>query len=239
MCFFSSLLTRPKTNEEEEEEESVDDASSFQSDSSLFVPTCSFFKVHFFPFFPSVRSQYVVCIVTRESEKNTFHTQSVASQFKRTFQARSHQTHTHTHARSMPVGNLRTAANDEQDDDPRALRPIPIATKDVVSFIEKKNHHVPGHTAEVVSFLFPTSRFDRRRLSNDDDDDDEKSALPSLRLSENGRTEREREKFARHETRFFRLSSSRLSFSLSRARLLFSSIKKSEFESILSRCFVL
>ena len=194
-----------------------------------------FLKCLFFLFFRSHQS----VVVTRESEKNTFHTQSVASQFKRTFQARSHQTHTHTHARSMPVGNLRTAANDEQDDDPRALRPIPIATKDVVSFVEKKNHHVPGHTAEVVSFLFPTSRFDRRRLSNDDDDDDEKSALPSLRLSENGRTEREREKFARHETRFFRLSSSRLSFSLSRARLLFSSIKKSEFESILSRCFVL
>jgi hypothetical protein len=122
----------------------------------------------------------------------------------------------------MPVGNLRTAANDEQDDDPRALRPIPIATKDVVSFVEKKNHHVPGHTAEVVSFLFPTSRFDRRRLSNDDDDDDEKSALPSLRLSENGRTERERERNLRVTKRVSFVSRLRVSLSLARARVFFS-----------------
>ena len=53
----------------------------------------------------------------------------------------------------MPVGNLRTAANDEQDDDPRALRPIPIATKDMVSFVEK-NTHEPGENAEVVRFFF-------------------------------------------------------------------------------------
>lgn len=52
----------------------------------------------------------------------------------------------------MPVGNLRTAANDEQDDDPRALRPIPIATKDVVSFVEKNN--TAGQNAEVVRFMF-------------------------------------------------------------------------------------
>ena len=65
----------------------------------------------------------------------------------------------------MPVGNLRTAANDEQDDDPRALRPIPIATKDMVSFVEKNTHREPGENAEVVRFLLcfsssPTSRFD-------------------------------------------------------------------------------
>ena len=60
----------------------------------------------------------------------------------------------------MPVGNLRTAANDERDDDPRALRPIPIATKDAVSFVEKNTP--PGQNAEVVRFLCfsPTSRFD-------------------------------------------------------------------------------
>ena len=67
----------------------------------------------------------------------------------------------------MPVvGNLRTAANDEQDDDPRALRPIPIATKDMVSFVEK-NTHKPGETRKwYVFFVFssPTSRFDRRRM---------------------------------------------------------------------------
>jgi hypothetical protein len=53
----------------------------------------------------------------------------------------------------MPVGNLRTAANNDQDDDPRALRPIPIATKDMVSFVEKNNNQ-PGQNAEVVRFMF-------------------------------------------------------------------------------------
>ena len=52
----------------------------------------------------------------------------------------------------MPVGNLRTAANNDLDDDPRALRPIPIATKDVVSFVEKNNP--PGQNAEVVRLMF-------------------------------------------------------------------------------------
>ena len=52
----------------------------------------------------------------------------------------------------MPVGNLRTAANNDQDDDPRALRPIPIATKDMVSFVEK-NNTAAGQNAEVVSVL--------------------------------------------------------------------------------------
>ena len=65
----------------------------------------------------------------------------------------------------MPVGNLRTAANNDQDDDPRALRPIPIATKDTVSFVEKNQ---PGQNAEVVRFIFlcfsPTSRFDHHRF---------------------------------------------------------------------------
>ena len=57
----------------------------------------------------------------------------------------------------MPVGNLRTAANNDQDDDPRALRPIPIATKDVVSFFEKNNP--PGQNAEVVRRLLMFSLF--------------------------------------------------------------------------------
>ena len=64
----------------------------------------------------------------------------------------------------MPVGNLRTAANDERDDDPRALRPIPIATKDAVSFVEKNTP--PGQNAEVVRYFLcfsPTSRFDHHR----------------------------------------------------------------------------
>jgi len=55
--------------------------------------------------------------------------------------------------KNMPVGNLRTAANNDQDDDPRALRPIPIATKDMVSFVEKNNNQ-PGQNAEVVRFMF-------------------------------------------------------------------------------------
>ena len=54
----------------------------------------------------------------------------------------------------MPVGNLRTAANNDQDDDPRALRPIPIATKDMVSFVEKNNNNAAGQNAEVVRFMF-------------------------------------------------------------------------------------
>ena len=77
----------------------------------------------------------------------------------------------------MPVGNLRTAANDERDDDPRALRPIPIATKDVVSFVEKNNP--PGQNAEVVrrllmfSLFFPNvSIWSSSSLSNDVDDDE-------------------------------------------------------------------
>ena len=70
----------------------------------------------------------------------------------------------------MPVGNLRTAANNDQDDDPRALRPIPIATKDMVSFVEKNNNAAGQNAEVVVCFLMfsPTSRFDR--LSNDDDE---------------------------------------------------------------------
>jgi len=54
----------------------------------------------------------------------------------------------------MPVGNLRTAANNDQEDDPRALRPIPIATKDMVSFVEKNNNNAAGQNAEVVRFMF-------------------------------------------------------------------------------------
>ena len=98
----------------------------------------------------------------------------------------------------MPVvGNLRTAANDEQDDDPRALRPIPIATKDMVSFVEK-NTHKPGENAEVVRFLcffFPNVSI---WSSSNDDDDEKKSALRLvLAFSSSFRernVEREREK---------------------------------------------
>ena len=73
----------------------------------------------------------------------------------------------------MPVGNLRTAANNDQDDDPRALRPIPIATKDMVSFVEK-NNTAAGQNAEVVRFMFFNGFPQRLDLivSND-----EKSAL--------------------------------------------------------------
>ena len=61
---------------------------------------------------------------------------SRSSQFKRTCKSLIPYA---THSHQMPVGNLRTAANNDQDDDPRALRPIPIATKDMVSFVEKNN----------------------------------------------------------------------------------------------------
>jgi hypothetical protein len=121
----------------------------------------------------------------------------------------------------MPVGNLRTAANNDQDDDPRALRPIPIATKDMVSFVEKNN--AAGQNAEVVSVLsivFPqrldlivsrTMMMMRRRAHFF-------WFCSSLRLSEN-RIKREREKCALHRVLVFRIS-----FSLSRAHL-FSSIE--------------
>tara|TARA_B110000459_G_scaffold201987_1_gene253983 strand:- start:2914 stop:3180 length:267 start_codon:yes stop_codon:yes gene_type:complete len=76
----------------------------------------------------------------------------------------------------MPVGNLRTAANNDQDDDPRALRPIPIATKDMVSFVEKNN--TAGQNAEVVRFMF-FNGFPQRLdlIVSNDDDDEKKSAL--------------------------------------------------------------
>ena len=76
----------------------------------------------------------------------------------------------------MPVGNLRTAANNDQDDDPRALRPIPIATKDMVSFVEKNN--TAGQNAEVVRFMF-FNGFPQRLdlIVSNDDDAEKKSAL--------------------------------------------------------------
>jgi len=122
----------------------------------------------------------------------------------------------------MPVGNLRTAANNDQDDDPRALRPIPIATKDMVSFVEK-NNNAAGQNAEVVRFMFFNGFPQRLDLivSND-----EKSALllvllfPSSFRERN--KEREREKCALHRVRAY--SSSHLFLSLSRAHL-FSSIE--------------
>lgn len=128
----------------------------------------------------------------------------------------------------MPVGNLRTAANNDQDDDPRALRPIPIATKDMVSFVEK-NNNAAGQNAEVVSVLFNVfpqrldlivSRTMRRAHFF--------WFCSSLRLSEKGIREREmRVK-----------SSSRLSHlfpSLSRASFL---VNRSDLNRW-SRCFVL
>ena len=120
-----------------EEEESVD--SSFQSDSS--------FQHFFFAFF----SVFSVLRVHSTRKKNT-HT--VAPHNSNALLKHSNYTHTRS---SMPVGNLRTAANDERDDDPRALRPIPIATKDVVSFVEKNNP--PGQNAEVVRRLLMFSLF--------------------------------------------------------------------------------
>jgi hypothetical protein len=64
----------------------------------------------------------------------------------------------------MAAGNLRTAANNDQDDDPRALVPIPIATREMTSLVERLN---PGVNAEVVRvslanfFFSPTSLCDR------------------------------------------------------------------------------
>ena len=118
----------------------------------------------------------------------------------------------------MPVGNLRTAANNDQDDDPRALRPIPIATKDMVSFVEKNNNNAAGQNAEVVRFMFfngfpqrldlIVSRTMRRAHFF--------WFCSSLRLSENRiKREREREKCALHRVLVFRIS-----YSLSRAHLV-------------------
>ena len=103
--------------------------------------------------YSSVSNSYLVT----QSKKNT---QAVSPHNSNALLQRSN----YTHARSMPVGNLRTAANDERDDDPRALRPIPIATKDAVSFVEKNTP--PGQNAEVVRYFLcfsPTSRFDHHR----------------------------------------------------------------------------
>ena len=93
--------------------------------------------------YSSVSNSYLVT----QSKKNT---QAVSPHNSNALLQRSN----YTHARSMPVGNLRTAANDERDDDPRALRPIPIATKDMVSFVEKNNNNAAGQNAEVVRFMF-------------------------------------------------------------------------------------
>ena len=105
--------------------------------------------------YSSVSNSYLVT----QSKKNT---QAVSPHNSNALLQRSN----YTHARSMPVGNLRTAANDERDDDPRALRPIPIATKDAVSFVEKNNNNAAGQNAEVVRYFLcfsPTSRFDHHR----------------------------------------------------------------------------
>lgn len=135
----------------------------------------------------------------------------------------------------MPVGNLRTAANNDQDDDPRALRPIPIATKDMVSFVEK-NNTAAGQNAEVVSVLsivFPqrldlivsrTMMMMRRRAHFF-------WFCSSLRLSEN-RIKRERERNARY-IEFSSFAS--LSLSLARASFL---VNRSDLNRW-SRCFVL
>ena len=90
----------------------------------------------------------------------------------------------------MPVGNLRTAANNDQDDDPRALRPIPIATKDMVSFVEK-NNNAAGQNAEVVRFMFFNGFPQRLDLivSND-----EKSALLLVLLFPSSFRERNKER---------------------------------------------
>jgi hypothetical protein len=122
----------------------------------------------------------------------------------------------------MPVGNLRTAANNDQDDDPRALRPIPIATKDMVSFVEKNNNNAAGQNAEVVRFMFFNGFPQRLDLIVSRTMMMRRAHFfwfcSSLRLSEN-RTKREREKCALHRVLVFRIS-----FSLSRAHL-FSSIE--------------
>ena len=72
----------------------------------------------------------------------------------------------------MAAGNLRTAANNDQDDDPRALVPIPIATREMTSLVERLN---PGVNAEVVRFCFslePILFFVfPQRLSNDQRDE--------------------------------------------------------------------
>lgn len=130
----------------------------------------------------------------------------------------------------MPVGNLRTAANNDQDDDPRALRPIPIATKDMVSFVEK-NNNTAGQNAEVVRscfFVFPNVSIWSSRMMM------MRAHFfwfwPSLLLSEKGI---KREKCALNRVLVFRL---RISFSLSRKRL--DIVNQSDLNRW-SRCFVL
>lgn len=110
----------------------------------------------------------------------------------------------------MPVGNLRTAANNDQDDDPRALRPIPIATKDMVSFVEK-NNNTAGQNAEVVRFMFLC--FPQRLDLIVSNDDDASALLLVLAFSSSFR-ERNKEREMRVKSSS-RLSSSYLFLSLS------------------------
>ena len=134
----------------------------------------------------------------------------------------------------MPVGNLRTAANNDQDDDPRALRPIPIATKDMVSFVEK-NNNAAGQNAEVVRFMFfngfpqrldlIVSRMMMMRRAHFF------WFCSSLRLSEKGI--REREMRVTSSSRVFVFAS--LTLSLARASFL---VNRSDLNRW-SRCFVL
>ena len=129
----------------------------------------------------------------------------------------------------MPVGNLRTAANNDQDDDPRALRPIPIATKDMVSFVEK-NNNAAGQNAEVVRFMFFNGFPQRLDLIVSRTMMMRRRAhffwfCSSLRLSERG-TKRERN--ARY-IEFSRLRL-RISYSLSRAHIFYRQSKR--FESM-------
>ena len=135
----------------------------------------------------------------------------------------------------MPVGNLRTAANNDQDDDPRALRPIPIATKDMVSFVEK-NNNAAGQNAEVVRFMFFNGFPQRLDLIVSRTMMMRRRAhffwfCSSLRLSEKGI--REREKCALH--RVLAYSSSHLFLSLSRTSFI---VNRSDLNRW-SRCFVL
>ena len=128
--------------------------------------------------------------------------------------------HTQTHT-SMPVGNLRTAANNDQDDDPRALRPIPIATKDMVSFVEK-NNNAAGQNAEVVRFMFFNGFPQRLDLIVSRTMMMRESALLLVLLFSSSfreRNTRERERNARY-IEFSRLRL-RISFSLSRAHIFY------------------
>ena len=181
----------------------------------LFFRACIVHRFHFWlkTYPSSIRSNFLPFSLARRKAPHraiqTHGTRGIA-----------HNTHPPIIIIIMPgVGNLRTAANNDQDDDPRALRPIPIATKEMVSFVELLRNDHPGHTSEVVRFV--SLRFvcfpQRLDLIIADYDESVCLLLPRARVltfpssCRERKREREREERALHRILVLRLLSLLLS----------------------------